>query len=248
MGSAATTPTPTATQPALAASIEVDDRAAIRQRMEAAARARRGAPAASSPRPTSTSTVSAPNIAVEAAASQSSTAVGQDTGPSVAASAQIAFATEQPANPNTQTYSGRIDVPRLIPLFDTSNPSQPSPYARLFPSLMRANLFPDLPSTSLSSGPLSSSTNNALPLSIPDDISEDQLATLAEITKEGLETRLKLLSNTQETLNACMKQMQDAMNVLSGGEVQSVLKVVSELNQAVGSADKGKGRASEIDQ
>ena len=90
--------------------------------------------------------------------------------------------------------------------------------------------------------------HNALPLSIPDDISEDQLATLAEITKEGLETRLKLLSNTQETLNACMKQMQDAMNVLSGGEVQSVLKVVSELNQAVGSADKGKGRASEIDQ
>lgn len=86
---------------------------------------------------------------------------------------------------------------------------------------------------------------------LPDDLDEGQLATLAEITREGLETRLKLLNSTQGTLQACISQLQKAMEVLDTEDVQGVLQVASELNTDSSnqpqstvseSADKGKGR------
>ena len=217
-----------------------DDRAAIRQRMEAAARARMGlrspAPiAGDNSAATRSQATTAPAIAESTSQGSGSEADGQVNGQTSAAAGLPTI--------SQGIQGGSMTTPRLIPLFDPSNPSQPSPYARFFPSLMRANLFPDLPGVSSSSS-TSSQNLNQPSLSIPEDLTQDQLATLAEITKEGLETRLKLLSNTQETLNACMRQMQDAMNVLSGGDMQGVLKVVSELVQANHSA-KGKGSASE---
>jgi O6-methylguanine-DNA--protein-cysteine methyltransferase len=83
---------------------------------------------------------------------------------------------------------------------------------------------------------------------LPDSLSEAQLATLSEITKEGLQTRLKLLKSTQDTLQACMKQMQQALSAISPGDVQAVASVAAELGEH-SAADtsqspdtKGKGK------
>lgn len=90
---------------------------------------------------------------------------------------------------------------------------------------------------------------------VPDNLSSEQMAMLADVTKEGLAARMQLLQNTQETLQVCMRQMQEAMGILSNGDLEGVLKVVSELNDtqaqqamegnsaAADSTDKGKGRA-----
>jgi hypothetical protein len=90
---------------------------------------------------------------------------------------------------------------------------------------------------------------------VPDNLSAVQMATLADITKEGLAARLQLMQNTQETLQVCMHQMQEAMGILSSGDLEGVLKIVSELNgtpaqqaaeddpAAADPTDKGKGRA-----
>ena len=141
-----------------------------------------------------------------------------------------------PSSDNRQSNSN--DVPHLIPLFNPSHPTRPSSFARFFPSLYDS---PALQNTlSLLPTPEPSSS---MPC-IPDNLTKEQLALLAEITKESLETRLKLLQNTQETLQACLKQMQEAMSVLPDGDIQGVLQVVSELNSDVTGDVKGKGKAS----
>lgn len=207
------------------ATADGEDRAARRQKMMAAARARMAPVVAAS------SSRSGPPSPLPSAKTLADLAPLPGYRP----------ASPPPPRPTLAPNTDFSQAPRLIPLFDPSNPSAASSYARFFPSLARANLLPDIPGAGF--GRAAASVE---PLQNPDNLTQDQLATLGEITREGLEGRLKLLSNTQETLSACMRQMQAAMQVLDGGDLQSALRVVEELNAAnAPSQDKGKGRAVE---
>lgn len=140
-------------------------------------------------------------------------------------------------------------MPRLIPFFDPSDPTKPNAMARFFPSLMRSGLFSSERAEPVSEG-IPQHSSPASTVVLPEDLSDDQLASLAEVTREGLETRLRLLNSTQDTLRACVDQIQKAMKVIDSGDVQGVLQVVAET-QRTGSgggaaADtNGKGKDPE---
>lgn len=137
------------------------------------------------------------------------------------------------------------DMPRLIPLFDPSDPSKPSSLTRFLPSLIRSGIWP--------SGQQASGQQSTQPdmVHLP-PLDEGQLASLAEVTREGLETRLKLLNTTQGTLQACIGQLEKAMEILDTRDVQRVMQTAAEISRnspeqsahvPVGDSAKGKGRA-----
>lgn len=155
-----------------------------------------------------------------------------------------------PADAQSLPRLSSTDMPRLIPLFDPADPTKPSPLTRFLPSLLRSGLW--------SSGQQVNSERQKLDdvdmVQLPADLDDGQLASLAEVTREGLETRLRLLNSTQGTLQACINQLQQAMKVLDSSDVQGVIQVASELNQdparqlqqsVADSSSKGKARAPE---
>lgn len=158
--------------------------------------------------------------------------------------------------PNNQTFQipsfndtpiQANDVPRLIPLFDPAYPSRPSSIARLLPTLSSSNALQSMLGNLPSQVDQPSAIDSP---ALPDNLSEEQLAILSEITKEGLETRMKLLQSTQDTLQACMKQMQQALSAISTGDIQGAANVAAELGQNAGAGStqstdtKGKGKES----
>lgn len=180
--------------------------------------------------------------------------------PSTIAANLGVFPTQIPAEADAaswtmHTASGHLsrisaaDMPRLIPLFDPSDPNKPSSLVRFLPSLLRSGIW--------STETTSQSSSQADMVHLPAELDEGQLASLAEITREGLETRLELLNDTQGALQACIGQLQKAMKIIDTRDVQGILQTVTDLNAnaseqggaALTDADgKGKGKESQRDQ
>lgn len=164
-----------------------------------------------------------------------------------------------PAGP-TASYPN--ELPRLIPLFDPSDPTRASPLARLIPALYNSQQFQSTldelrsassPSASVatatpqSAAPQENDKRTTDPPRLPDNLSQEQLSSLARITKDGLEAQMKLIQNTQETLQTCMNQLQEAISVIPTADVHGMLKVAAEVGASTAPStqeNKGKGRAS----
>lgn len=184
--------------------------------------------------------------------SSSSSSIPAWASPAVLTSSDpFAFSNTSQAAPSLPSLKSD-DMPRLIPLFDPSDPSKPGYLARFLPSLAQSGFWPT--SNDTTQEPVHQPEMGHL----PEDLDEGQLAALAEVTREGLQTRLRLLNSTQTTLQTCIGQLQKAMKVLDTGDVQGVLRTVSEIenipaeqtdqatSQASQACTQDKGKAREV--
>ncbi|GAA5850341.1 hypothetical protein JCM8547_001839 [Rhodosporidiobolus lusitaniae] len=152
-------------------------------------------------------------------------------------------AATQPTTFSSSSHSSAVphvpitSHPRLIPLFDPSNPSSAASLSLSYPSLF--------PSSSSSSPPLSST----LPLFSPSSsaaASSAQLSDLDRLTRQAVEERIRLLASFQDRIEGLVKEMRGAVgevgvSVLAGkGEKGADGEATKEGEKADGEAPVGQ--------
>lgn len=133
-----------------------------------------------------------------------------------------------PASPQSGTPAS---YPRLIPLFNPSNPLATTLYPHLLSSMPPSLAGPSQPSSqprSLESRPL-----------VPQSPTDAQLRELSQLTRSGIEERLRVLVGFQERMAALASDMGRVLSVLPPEE-----QVVEDESQV--RVDKGKAPVEEI--
>ena len=114
-------------------------------------------------------------------------------GSSLPPSPQIGSSNPETSTASSTSTSDSYPKPQLIPLFRGRN----------------ANIF-DHSITDL----LTSAAQATPPVSIPNELTEEQLQTMSRDTREGIEARLALLQSVQRNMQSCMSDLQRALQVI----------------------------------
>ncbi|KAI5480569.1 E3 ubiquitin-protein ligase synoviolin [Pseudohyphozyma bogoriensis] len=196
-----------------------------------------GTTPASSPLPSPLAELSAPAVVVSPPASETKStppSVEEEPTASTTVPPSSTTADSIPAPPSATSPQ---QFPRLIPLFGANSTSGPSAYPHLFSTLPPPAFGSSLDGTGR---PLST---QAL---IPDSPTEEQLRELSQLTRAGIQERLRVLVNFQDRLAALAQDMGQVLSVLPpddapvGGAKGKEVNGNGEGEEAFTKSEKGK--------